>query len=167
MTQYESPLATAVKGAAAGLAGTAVLNVAMQRVPSLLEQAGILPAQPTPKPAEPPPAKRAQEVAGGVFGQQLDPGSKHAAAQSIRWGYGALWGAIYGIVQSSIHLPRFLHGTIFGLLVLGASWTAVPAMRLTPPPTEQPLAENALHLAFHLLYGWTTALTFHLLSSDD
>jgi hypothetical protein len=38
-------------------------------------------------------------------------------------------------------------------------------MRLTPPPTRQPISMNVMQTVLHLLYGWVTALVFGLLAS--
>ncbi len=163
MTRYESPLLVTVKGAVAGLVGTVVITLAMQRAPKLLATLGLMPAGSGSNPAQ-PTEKLAKEVSTGVFGKQMGQESAQTAGEAIHWGYGAMWGAVYGIVQSSIRLPHWLHGTIFGGLVATAASTLLPAMRLTPSPTEQPAIMNAMQLVYHLLYGWTTATVFHLLA---
>jgi hypothetical protein len=172
-TRSDSPLVVLVKGAAAGLVGTAALTVVMRQGPTLMQRLGIGPSQPEgPKPqnggeeAAEPTEKLAEKVAGGVLETSIEEDTRRAAGQAIRWSYGAAWGALYGIVQSSLHLPHLLHGTLFGGVVGVVASTLVPAMGLTPPPTQQPMAVNAMQIGFHLIYGWVTALTFRALSSD-
>jgi len=154
--EYESPLTVLVKGALAGLLGTAVITVGMRYAPQLLSAAGL----PPPPPAEEPPAKLAQKLAAGVFETDVDPATKQTAGQAIHWAYGAGWGALYGIMQGSLHLPHWLHGTLFGGIVAAIASTLVPAMRLTPPASEQPDTQKALQLASRLVYGWVTAFVF-------
>jgi putative membrane protein len=162
MTHDESPLAVTAKGAVAGLAGTAALTVVMRFGPRMLTGLGLLPEE--AQPHEEPTAKLAGKVAGGVLERPIGEDTKESAGQAIHWAYGAGWGALYGIVQSSLRLPHLLHGALFGGVVAGVASTLVPAMRLTPPPTEQPPAMSALQVGWHLVYGWVTALTFRLLS---
>lgn len=178
VSRRESPLEVTIKGAAAGLAGTAVLTVAMSLAPKLMQQLGMSEGQSQggqrPKQQatneqanEEPTEKLAGKIAEGVFEKPLDEDAKQVAGQPIRWSYGAGWGAVYGIAQSSLRLPHFLHGSIFGTLVGVVASTLVPAMGLTPPPTSQPMPKNAMQFGMHLLYGWVTALAFHVLSSDE
>lgn len=170
----ETPLAAVAKGAVAGLVGTAVLTVAMRRGPELLHQLGLARADPgVPKTREQaeeteggPTETLAERVAAGVLEVPIEDDTRQVAGQAIHWSYGAAWGALYGVVQSSLHLPHLVHGTIFGGLVAVVASTLVPAIGLTPPPTRQPLAMSGMQMVTHLLYGWATALTFRVLSSD-
>lgn len=165
MTHDESPLAATAKGAVAGLAGTVALTAVMRFGPRALAGLGLLPEPAGPR--EEPTAKLAGKVAGGVLERPIAADTRQTAGQAIHWAYGVSWGALYGIVQSSLRLPHLLHGALLGGLVAGVASTLVPAMRLTPPPTEQPPAMSALQVGRHLVYGWVTALTFRLLSPGD
>ena len=172
MTRKESPLEVAMKGSVAGLIGTAVITVAMKGTPVIMQRLGVSPPEPkTPeakeKAAGEPTEKLAEKVSTGVFEQPIEEDTREAAGQVIHWSYGAAWGALYGIVQSSFRWPSLVHGTIFGGVVGAVASTLVPAMRLTPPPTQQPMPANAMMMVYHLLYGWVTALTFQLLSRTD
>ncbi len=167
MAHYESPLSVTVKGAAAGLVGTAVLTIGMSAGPRVMQGLGLLTSEPPASQQEEPTAKLAEKVAEGVLETPIEEDTKRVAGQAIHWGYGAAWGAFYGIVQSSLRLPYFLHGTIFGMLVATVASTLVPAIGVAPPPTKQPVAISAMQMVLHLLYGWTTALTFRVLSRDS
>jgi len=174
MTYYETPLAVVAKGAIAGLAGTAAITMAMRRTPQLLQQLGLQPSEPPAAEAQKiaesagqPTEKLAEKVATGVLEKPIAEDTRQVAGQAVHWGYGAAWGALYGIVQGSIRWPSLMHGTIFGGVVGAVASTLVPAMRLTPPPTQQPMPANAMMMVYHLLYGWVTAVTFRLLSRSD
>jgi uncharacterized membrane protein YagU involved in acid resistance len=109
----------------------------------------------------------AERVAIGVLDRPIEERSRQVAGQAVHWGYGAAWGAVFGVVQSSLRPPRLLHGTVFGMVVATVASTVVPAMGLMPPPTKQPVAMSGMQMAAHLVYGWVTALIFGLLSRDD
>lgn len=155
-------LAAALKGAAAGVVGTAVLSLGMHYGPPLLRKAGLM--QPPPQGGgEEPTEKLAVTVADTVADAQLDDATKHAAGRAIHWGYGALWGAVYGAAEHELRWPTPLAGIAFGGLVGTVASTVVPAMRLAPPPTEQPVEQTAMMSALHLLYGEATALAYQAL----
>jgi uncharacterized membrane protein YagU involved in acid resistance len=175
MNRYEAPMMVVIKGGIAGLAGTAVLTLAMKRAPEAMQRLGISTSEPpasevqaqSERGAEEPTSKLAEKVAVGMLDTLVEEETKHAAGQAVHWGYGAAWGAMYGIVQSSLRFPDLLHGTVFGTIVGLVASTVVPAIGLTPPPKRQPMLINAMQMVYHLLYGWTTALTFRLLSEDN
>ena len=166
MAYTESPLAVALKGAVAGLAGTAALTAAMQGAALVLQQQGARPEETPARAAQESTAKLADKVAGGVLETDLEEGQRSVAGQSIHWLYGAGWGALYGIVQASVRLPHLVGGTLLGGVVAGVASTLVPAMRLTPPPSQQPAGMKVSQAAFHLVYGWVVALVFRALSAD-
>lgn len=171
MANYPSPLSVAIKGAIAGLAGTAAITVAMQKGPQLLEErlgVSMTPESPLPEDVpEDPTAELAGRVAEGVLEKPLREESKQTAGQAIHWGYGAMWGTVYGILHTSLRIPALLSGTLFGALVGTVASTVVPAMGLAPSPTEQPKRISAMQLGYHLVFGWVTALTFWLLTLRD
>jgi putative membrane protein len=166
MSTYQSPLAVIVKGAIAGAAGTAVMGVAMEQLPSLLAQYGIRLPPEGPGPAEPdtPTEEMAERVVEGVAHQPLDEEVKPLAGQAVHWAYGAAWGAAYGVMQSTLKLPHLVHGTLFGALVGVVAETVVPAMRLQRSPATNPPQINALHFGSHIIFGWATALTYAILN---
>lgn len=172
MSHHASPLEVAIKGAVAGLAGTAVLTAVMQRGPRFMEEKLGISLAEADSPAEAetpedPRAELAEKVATGVFDTGISQETKESASQAIHWGYGALWGVIFGIVHSSLRIPLLLHGTIFGSLVAAVASTLVPAMGLTPSPKEQPKTISAMQFVNHLIFGWAVALTFHVLTLRD
>jgi putative membrane protein len=179
----ESPLEVTLKGMAAGLAGTAVLTVFRDQAPKVLEALGMQAQQEpgdtksrqgakqakgedTPQ-DEDPPSKLAEKISEGVFEEPLGETEKRVAGQAIHWAYGAGWGALYGIVQGSIRMPHWLHGTLLGGLVGLIAATVVPGMKLMPPPDELPPPQRAMGMAMPMLFGWTTAFFFRLFSRSQ
>jgi hypothetical protein len=174
MPYENSPLAAVAKGAVAGLVGTAVLTSAMPRTLATLRTYDLVPPEapvpPTTEEAaekmEQPPRKLTERVATGVLETDLSDETERAAGQAIHWGYGAAWGAFFGLMQGSLRLPFLLHGFLFGGLVGLAASTVVPALGLTPPPRRQPGVVDLTQFELHALYGCVTALTFHLLGGE-
>jgi hypothetical protein len=156
----DSLLSAAVKGAVAGLAATTLVTVGTQYGPKLMQKAGLLPEQGS---SEEPTEKLAENIAEGAFDTELPETAKTAAGQAIHWGYGTLWGSLYGLAQHELQLPPPLAGALFGGLVGGVASTVVPAMNLTPPPTEQPVAMTAFMSGLHLAYGETVAVVYDML----
>lgn len=167
MTYKESPLSATVKGVAAGLAGTVSMTVAMQYTPTILRELGVdAPEPPASAKKGKPVEQLAGKVARGVFDTRLDKEGKQVGGQVIHWGYGAGWGALYGIVQSTLRLPFLLHGTLLGALMTLAASTLVPAMGVAPPADKVPTNQKVMQASFIMLHAWTTALVYHFLSKD-
>jgi CBS domain-containing protein len=166
-------LETTAKGALAGLAGTAVMTIAMKNAPSLMEKLGF--SQPMAARQQPsggiqqeePTQKLARQVGEKVLHTPLKQEQKEIAGQTIHWGYGAAWGALYGLTQSQLPGSLHLQGLLLGGLVGAVATAAVPALDLAPAPTEQPPEQTAMNLALHLLYGWVTAATFAALTNSS
>jgi uncharacterized membrane protein YagU involved in acid resistance len=168
MSTYQSPLSVIIKGAIAGAAGTAVMSAFTERAPEVIERMGV----PMPEPQTPPrdrdapgtSTKKAAERAGEATDAPLTGEQRRTAAEAIHWGYGAAWGAAYGVIQSSFKPPHLFHGTFFGLLVYGVAASIVPRLGLARPPTEAPPQLNAMQVVTHLVYGWSTAVVYAILN---
>jgi hypothetical protein len=161
--QRDGLLAAALKGAAAGIVGTAALSLGLHYGPTLMQRAGLLEPPPPGAEPEPPQEKLAASVADVAADAELDDTTKAVAGQAIHWSYGALWGAAYGVAQRELQWPAPLAGAALGGVVAGVASTLVPALQLTPPPTEQPVAQSAMMGALNMVYGEVTALAFGVL----
>lgn len=172
----ENPLEIAVKGGIAGLVGTVALTAAAKGLPILLERFGLDVTPPNPPTSgskglsdleKEPYSLLAGKVAEGLLNTDLSKGEQIVAGQAMHWGYGAAWGAVYGLGQSILRLPHLLHGTLLGGLVFSIASTLVPAMGISPPHKAQEPATRAIQVVTCLLFGWVTALTFHTLSRSS
>ncbi len=102
-----------------------------------------------------------QKVANGLFGASLSGSARTATGAAMHFVYGGFWGAVYGLIQSSLRLPAALHGLLYGLVVwLIGPVTLVPAMGIMPPPQEQGARCALLVAAFHVAYGLALGLVF-------
>lgn len=178
----DSPLGAVLQGALAGFAGTLVLSLALKGAQWLVgrgggdagqqsggraEQGGIEAGEAlTGGPVQAPFLDRsteifAQKVATGLFGASLPEGTRQVVGMATHFLYGGFWGAVYGVIQSSLRLPAALHGPLYGLIVwLIGPATLVPAMGIMPPLQRQGTRRALLVAGFHLAYGLGLGLTF-------
>jgi hypothetical protein len=135
-------------GAVAGLSGAASMNplrLAARRV-GLIEKM-------VPQAVEEWAASRAGvEPPGGRAGH-------HVADQLLHLGYGAAWGALYGLVAAPGGRRTVPRGLLLGLAVWSAGFLGfVPLLGITRPAWRARPAEEAVNVAAHLVYGVVTAL---------
>lgn len=181
----DSPLAVATKGALAGFAGTLVLSVVVKGAQWLQglgggdseqgseEQAGIGAGQALAGGQVQAPFLDqsteifVQKVATGLFGASLSGGARRTAGMAMHFLYGSFWGAVYGLIQSSLRLPPARHGLLYGLVVwLIGPATLVPAMHIMPPPQQQGVRKALMVVAFHVAYGLGLGLTFDAFTQE-
>lgn len=103
-------------------------------------------------------------VATATGGRHLSMEEKEKAGPAVHYGFGALMGALYGGLAEYSGTVKSGFGTAFGgALFAGADLVAVPAFKLSPPPSEWPASSLANPLAAHLVYGATTELVRRVL----
>lgn len=168
----ETPLEVALKGAAAGALGTLVLTLAMQNVHHFLgdrdEDDGEASVAHSVEQTDDPTERLVEKVAAGVFETELSPDARQTLGLGIHWGYGTFWGVAYGLIQASLKLPSWLHGTLLGLAIwVIGPMGLVPAMKLSARRAGRPASARVLSIFLHLLYGWSAAVAFRVLSRDS
>lgn len=108
---------------------------------------------------EPATVKAASAVSKNVFRHELSDEEKPLAGQVMHYGFGASMGALYGAACELDERAATAMGLPFGtVLWLTADEVAVPALKLSTPPTEHPPSTHARALVAHLVYGMTTDL---------
>lgn len=105
-------------------------------------------------------------------GAAIDPALHDVADQVLHAGYGALLGAGYALAAG--HSPRRLFGGGAGLgLGVGlatwavGSWGLMPLLGAKRAPWRKHLAENAIDLLAHAVFGWTAVMMTAELSADN
>src|SRR3954467_4159887 len=105
MARYTSPLEAVLKGALAGALAT-VASYATGRVlfgplapPEFLARRG----------GTPPPHRIVQKFASGIFEVELNERQQSNAVWGVHFGYGAGWGILYALLQSSLRWPAAIH----------------------------------------------------------
>jgi hypothetical protein len=171
MSNKESPLGAAIKGALSGTVGTVAMSVAMEQVPNLLKQVGMEPPKRGEatgvgggKYSERPVEKLATKLADGVFDKRLNKEERKAGGQFLHWAYGIGWGSFYGIMQSTFKLPHLLHGTLLAGLMGIVAATVIPSTHVVPSPRDLPPERTILQMTYILVFAWATALVYALLS---
>ncbi len=100
-----------------------------------------------------------------LVGRTLAEHEKPLAGTIVHYAFGAVVGAVYGVVAKVVPLVTAAFGLPFGIAVwLGAHVIMVPALGLAEPPTRQPLGKEAHEFGLHLVYGVVTELVRRLLS---
>ncbi len=180
----DTPLQVASKGLLAGVAGAlgvTVMVAAGRRAMSGQDHRsdagggeGISAGQALSEGPNLPPnmnrvtATFVQKIATGIFGTSLSAPQQYVAGTAWHLIYGGFWGTIYGLVQSSLGVPRLVLGPVHGLVVwaVGFAWL-VPRMKLVLPPGRQRPPTTALVVGVHAAYGVIVAYVFHWLRSRD
>ncbi len=89
-----------------------------------------------------------------VTGTQIAPGHEKQAGTVVHFSFGTLMGIVYSVTAEMVPEVTAGGGTAFGTaLFLGADEIAVPALRLTPPPSETAPTDHLQHWAAHVVYG--------------
>jgi hypothetical protein len=148
----------ALKGAIAGMVGGAVMKMVWEA-----EQKALLPKGESIG----SPTQKAVETMAEEKGVELSEAQTTAAALTVYNGNMALWGAIYGAVQSRLHPPDALHGLLLGGLVYAAnfpSFGVLPKLGVMPPPTMQSMEKAAIPVGAHIAFGLATAAAFDAMS---
>ena len=146
MHDRPDPLRAAGGGLAAGLIAGAVMNgfQALWSAASGSESSD----------EEPTTTKFADKLARAATGEPLAEPLRKPADPAVHYALSALLGAAYGLVAETSHFARAGFGTGFGAATLLAlDEAAVPALGLSPPPTETPLPTHGYALAAHLVFG--------------
>jgi uncharacterized membrane protein YagU involved in acid resistance len=141
-------------GVVGGIAGTAVIGQVMNSLKKLQseedkkQERDLVPEDPT--------QKLARKLSEDLLGVRLSDETKSTAGEMVRWGYGAFWGGVYGILRRRVPTMATGAGLPFGVAFgfLGPA-VMLPAMGLTPPATEFPISTHARALVSHYAYAAT------------
>ena len=135
-------------GAAAGLAATAPMTLAMKAAQ------GGLPAHER----HPLPPRRVTMRALRAIGirphGRLDEAERRATTLAAHYGYGTAAGALFGLFAPRRLPEAVTAGVGYGLLVWAGSYLGLlPALGLHPPATREPARRNAMMIAAHVVWG--------------
>ena len=108
--------------------------------------------------AAPAPAQVAKRVLEGVFHRDVGADRIGTLTTVAHWGYGVMWGGLYGLLAGSAPRTRPLPaGVVFGAGVWGASYATLVPMGIYQPPWTYPPAEVATDASYHVVYGVAVA----------
>ena len=107
--------------------------------------------------------KTADTLATAVTGEHLTQEQQETGGPMVHYAFGAAMGGLYGGLAEYSGAMRSGFGTTFATaLFTGADLFAIPALKLSGPPTEQTASSLATPYAAHLVYGVTTELVRRL-----
>jgi len=154
-----SPLGALTRGIAAGVAGTAAMTAYQLLVAKLRGQPAHteVPRRWADAPA---PAQVGKRLADGVLGRRVTLEDVPRLTNLVHWATGIGWGGAYGLLQGTLEAPAVAAGIGFGTGVWAASYAQLVPLGIYKPPWEYPLAEEALDLSYHLVYGLGVAAAY-------
>lgn len=168
MTRSLSPLAAVVTGVIAGAVGTAVMDLVwFRRYKKGGGTSGFMDwefsAGVNSWDSAPAPAQVGRRVYEGLLQKEI-PGEQAGFVNNVvHWGYGMLWGALFGIVAGS-GTARLRYGLLFGPLVWAAGYVALAPMKLYKPMWEYDVNTLGKDLSAHVAYGVAAAAAFKALA---
>jgi hypothetical protein len=138
-----------VRAAALGAGLALVATTAMSAVMLLAQRAGLM--------GEMPPHRIANETVDRAP-TDADPGPRTRATLGwvAHYGFGALAGAVYGVLRAHVRTPGpgTLHGAGYAFGVWAVSYLGwVPALRLLPHATHDRPGRQASMILAHLVFG--------------
>src|SRR5262245_4077066 len=144
----------ALFGVIGGITGTAVIIQVMGALSKLQskedkqKEKDLLPEQPT--------EKLARQISEDVLGIDLNKEQKMRMGRLIQWGYGALWGGVYGLLRKRAPSMARAGGLPFGV-AFGLVGPAImlPTLGLTPPATRLHVSVHIRGLVSHYAYAAT------------
>src|ERR1700749_5058660 len=144
-----------VAGAVGGLVASFVMNQFQAGVAYIEED--VLDLE-TPKPrGDDATVKTAHAISKKVRGRKVAQRDKKKAGSAVHYGFGAMCGAVYGLLAETVPGSKAGFGTAYGSTVWAlADEIAVPALGLSAPISKTPAGSHAKALASHLVYGLTT-----------
>ncbi len=111
------------------------------------------------------PAQVGKRVMEGFLAQEVPDQWAGPTNNVVHWGYGLMWGSLYGILAGSTDTPRVRTGLIFGSIVFGSSYVMLPLAKLYEPIWKYDAKTLAKDLSAHLAFGLGTAAAFRLLAA--
>lgn len=136
------------KGLAAGLVGTAAMTVSSTLEMKLRDRG-----------ASNAPADAAAKVLD--IDEFSSEDAEQRFGQLVHWGYGTGWGAVRGVLGSS--LPPAMADAGHFTALWGSEHVMLPTLDVAPPATEWGAEEIAVDAWHHLVYVVATGLAYRWL----
>ena len=151
-----TPLGAVGRGLAAGLAGSWAIG-------TFFKLTGKIAPAP-PRGFEPPDELQKREMPTHTIARRgvedfmragpLDEKAKAKLGEAVHFGFGAGWGALYGLVRETLPLGAIAGIVGFGTAVWAISDGAIlPAFKLSPPPHRTPPKFAGYLWLAHLAYA--------------
>ncbi len=99
------------------------------------------------------PGQVGRKILEGVFDAEVPPERIGLLTNTMHWGYGISWGALYGLIQETAGGPALRNGLLFGAGVWAMSYVILVPMGFYQPPWKYAPKELAMDVSYHLAYG--------------
>jgi len=168
--QKRHPLTGLIVGAISGLTGTVVMTQFQNIWNKISEDVHKSRAEDEARPAQEQKEDSTMKVAGKIsekIGRPLSRAERKKAGPWIHYAFGTTVGAVFGLAMESGPAsaaainPAFAGAGYGAAIFLAAHEIAVPALKLSSNPLEEPIAEQFAEFVSHLIYGIGTALTYN------
>jgi putative membrane protein len=115
-----------------------------------------------------PPQEITEEVVERLGAEShLNDVRRDTAALVLHFGYGALTGAAYGLLEPQMPLAGAIKGSLAGLAVwIGSYLGWLPALHILSPATHHPRRRNILMILAHIVWGATLGVLTQKLNSN-
>lgn len=165
-----SPLGSVVRGALAGFAGTAAMDLVqylryrsgggndafLHYEFSAVESFDEAPA----------PAQVAKRVVEGLFETNLPDEKVNLVNNLMHWGYGTAWGGALGLVAGAHRPARVWWGPLFGTVVFLSDYLVLPPTGLYQPIFEYDAKTLAKDWRDHVIYGTAAGVALRVLGGS-
>lgn len=165
-----SPLGVVVRGALAGLVGTAAMDLVQYLryrsgggEDNLLHYEFSAVASFEEAPA---PAKIAKRVVESLFDTKLPDEKVNLANNVMHWGYGTAWGGMLGLVTGAVRPARVWWGPLFGTAVFLTDYVVLPPTGLYQPIFEYDAKTLAKDWRDHAVYGSVAGIALRVLGGS-
>lgn len=163
-----TPLGAITAGAMAGVIGTVCLDaVHFLRQPRAGGESDPLKWEFAPVPTwedANTPGQVGRRLIEGFTQRKLPDKSAWLVSTAMHWGYGAGWGALYGVLAGSMRAPHALYGAPFGAAVFAGDYLVLPPAGLYEPIWKYDRKTLAVDLSAHVAYGTGTGIAFWVFS---
>ncbi len=149
-----------VAGITGGLVGSVILKAFILAARKLHTGSTTTGNPPTDFDQRGPSHQVAELAFRKATGRSLTPAQRVLGGEIVHYAFGAVNGAIYGVVAEYAPWSTWGQGTLFGTAVfLAADETSMPALGLTNKPWEEPGTAQLEKWAAHLAFGVGAELT--------
>jgi hypothetical protein len=158
--RHDSLLGDIVAGALAG----SVASVAMMMVRPMAQRVALGPRRRGQRSREPEWEQLVRTKARD-FGHTLPKNAVRVVGSVLHVGYGAAWGALYGVTAGRQHAGS-PGAAVYSVLAYLANYSrggVMPALGVLPPDDKRSAREAAVPMATHAMFGSVTAAGYGVL----
>ena len=106
----------------------------------------------------------ADAISKAVTGHEVPEDKKPAAGVAVHYGFGAICGALYGMLAALRPATGLPAGLVYGVAIwLLGDEVGLRALGIAPDPRKVPMSQHVQAFGAHIVYGAGTALLSKLL----